>query len=257
MRFSNHELPRNTTCGLSFFFRKDFADMQLKASKKWIIPYVFLFSLSAMGAVSVPAAYAENEFAGKYRTYQAEVKAGKETFDKKEYQAAVEHYSRAIAMSPFEAMLYFNRGMAFYKSGKLKEAEEDFDNALTIDPRMLSSLSYRAGCREKLGKEEAALEDYTRALQQKPDDVIIHNNLAWLYSTEKVRDNLKALEHASRAAALSKEKNAGVLDTLARAYFINGKIKEAIEAEKKAIELEPGNREFNDNLARYETKAKI
>jgi cytochrome c-type biogenesis protein CcmH/NrfG len=47
-----------------------------------------------------------------------------------------------------------------------------------------------------------------------------------------------------------------VLDTLARAYFINGKVTEAIEAEKKAIELEPENKEFKENLAFYERESK-
>src|SRR5512144_2240143 len=100
-------------------------------------------------------------------------------------------------------MLYHNRGIALFKSGKMHEAEEDFDKALVLDPRMVNALSYRGLCRERLGKEKAALEDYSRALQQKPDDVSIQNNLAWLYATAKeegVRDKLKALEHASRAA---------------------------------------------------------
>jgi tetratricopeptide (TPR) repeat protein len=163
-------------------------------------------------------------------------------------------------MSPFEAMLYFNRGIALYKSGnRMKEADEDFDKTLILDQRMVNALVYRGLCREKLGKEKAALEDYTKALQQQPNDVSIENNLAWLYATAKeegVRDKLKALEYASKAAALSKEKNAGVLDTLARVYFINGKVIEAIEAEKKAIGLEPNKKEFKENLAFYEREKK-
>jgi hypothetical protein len=47
-----------------------------------------------------------------------------------------------------------------------------------------------------------------------------------------------------------------VLDTLARAYFINGKGIEAIETEKKAIGLEPENKELNNNLALYERESK-
>jgi len=204
-------------------------------------------------------ARAGSDFQEQFKAYQAEVNSGKEALDKKEYESAIKHYSKAIGMSPFEAMQYFNRGIALYKSGKLKEAEEDFGKALVLDQRMVKALSYRGLCREKLGKEKAALEDYTRAVQQKPDDVSIQNNIAWLYATAKeegVRDKLKALEHASRAAALSKEKNAGVFDTLARVYFINGKVKEAIETEKKAIELEQNNKEFKENLTLYEREKK-
>ncbi len=221
--------------------------------------YILFLIIAAVGVAFVPAVDADSALAEKYHAYQAEVRAGKEAFDKKDYQAAIEHYSKAVGMTPFEAMLYFNRGLALYKSEKLKEAEEEFDKALILDPRMVNALSYRGLCREKLGKEKAALEDYIKAVQQKPDDVSIQNNLAWLYATakdEEVRDKLKALEHASRAAALSKEKNAGVLDTLARAYFINEKSNEAIETEKKAIVLEPENGSFKENLAFYERESK-
>ena len=41
-------------------------------------------------------------------------------------------------MSPFEAMQYFNRDFAFYKSGKMKEAEEDVDKMLILDSRMVN-----------------------------------------------------------------------------------------------------------------------
>jgi len=218
-----------------------------------------LVSLVAASVAFAPAVYAESTFAEKYRAYQVEVRAGKDSLDKKDYQSAIEQYSKAIGRSPFEAMLYFKRGIALYKSGKMKEAEEDFEKAIILDPRMVNAFAYRGLCREKLGKEKAALEDYTRAVQQQPDDVSNQNNLAWLYATAKdegVRDKLKALEHASKAVALSKEKNAGVLDTLARVYFINGKVKEAIETEKKAIDLEPENKKYKENLALYEKENK-
>lgn len=204
-------------------------------------------------------ASAAEDFSATYKAYKGQVQSGSDSLRKEDYQQAITQFTRAIGMSPFEAMLYFNRGIALYKSGKMKEAEEDFDKALVLDPRMVNALAYRGLCREKLGKEKAALEDYTRAMQQQPDDVSIQNNLAWLYATAKeegVRDKLKALEHASKAAALSKEKNAGVLDTLGRVYFINGKVKDAIETEKKAIDLEPNNKDFKDNLALYERENK-
>jgi tetratricopeptide (TPR) repeat protein len=228
------------------------------------IPDLKKYSLSLLTAVvviclSASIAWGGNDFQEQFKAYQAEVSAGKAALDKKEYESAIKHYSKAIEMSPFEATQYFNRGIALYKSGKLKEAEEDFDKAIILDQRMVNAFAYRGLCREKLGKEKAALEDYARAVQQQPDDVSNQNNLAWLYATAKdegVRDKLKALEHASKAAALSKEKNAGVLDTLSRVYFINGKVKEAIETEKKAIDLEPSNREFKENLALYENESK-
>ena len=46
--------------------------------------------------------------------------------------------------------------------------------------------------------------------------------------------------------------NPELLDTLARAYFINGKVKEAVETQKKAIKLEPHNDKFKANLEEYQ-----
>ena len=56
---------------------------------------------------------------------------------------------------------------------------------------------------------------------------------------------------SAKAADLTKEKNAEILDTLARAYSINGKIKEAVETERKALKLEPGNEEVKAKLEEY------
>jgi Flp pilus assembly protein TadD len=100
-----------------------------------------------------------------------------------------------------------------------------------------------------------ALNDYTKALELKPNDAGIHNNIAYLYATarnEEFRDKEKALDHARKSAELSHEKNAGILDTLARAYFMNGMVKEAFDIENKALKLEPYNDEFRRRLKEYE-----
>jgi Flp pilus assembly protein TadD len=126
---------------------------------------------------------------------------------------------------------------------------------IIMDPRMSSAYVYRGLCREKLGKHKDALNDYTRALELKPNDAAIHNNIAYLYvsaNDKSFRDKAKALEHAKKAAELSKEKNAEILDTLARAYFINGKVNEAVDTENKALKLEPYNDEFKNKLKEYE-----
>lgn len=44
---------------------------------------------------------------------------------------------------------------------------------------------------------------------------------------------------------------------MARAYFINGKVKEAVETERKAIKLKPDNDKFKENLKVYEKASSI
>jgi tetratricopeptide (TPR) repeat protein len=199
--------------------------------------------------------YADDDFAASYKAYKDHVQSAAAAFQKKDHATAITSYSKAIEMSPFEINSYYNRGIAYFKTGKEKEAEEDFDKVIIMDPRMSSAYVYRGLCREKLGKHKDALNDYTRALELKPNDAAIHNNIAYLYvsaNDKSFRDKAKALEHAKKAAELSKEKNAEILDTLARAYFINGKVNEAVDTENKALKLEPYNDEFKNKLKEYE-----
>lgn len=205
--------------------------------------------------ISSTSTQANDEFAEEYKSYQQYIKSAQAAFQKKDYPTAIADYSKAIEMSPFEVNSYYNRGIAYFKSGKEKEAEIDFDRVIVIEPRMASAYVYRGLCRERLEKYKDALSDYTKALELKPNDAAVHNNIAYLYvsaNDESSRDKTKALEHAKRAAELSKEKNAEILDTLARAYFTNGMVKEAIEAEDKALKLEPYNDEFKWRLKAFE-----
>lgn len=217
------------------------------------LPIITLFICLLI--ISNTSAQANDEFAEQYKAFQQYMKSASAAFQKKDYATAIINYSKAIELSPFEVSNYYNRGIAYYKNGKEKEAEEDFSRVIIMDPRMSSAYVYRGLCLEKLGKYNDALNDYTKALELKPNDAAIHNNIAYLYvsaNDESFRDKAKALEHAKKAAELSKEKNAEILDTLARAYFINGQIKEAIDMENGAIKLEPYNDEFKGRLREYE-----
>jgi len=202
---------------------------------------------------------ADEHFAKRYQAYQQAVSSGKASLNKKDYQAAIEHYTRAIEMSPFVLSHYYDRGIAWYRKGEEKKAIDDFSKVIILDPRSGSAYVYRGLCKVKGGDYQEALNDYKKGLELNPKDPSIHNNLAWLYATakdEKFQDKLKALEYAAKAAELSSERNAEVLDTLARVYFINGKINEAIETEKKALKLEPNNERFKENLKEYEKAMK-
>lgn len=221
---------------------------------------LLLFLACSIGYLSAgPPAVAAETFAQRYQDYQNTVNAGKAALAKKEYPTAIAKYSTAIEASPFTAAHYYDRGIAWFKSGEAKKAVEDFDRALLLDPRLGTAYSFRGLARMQGGDYEGALKDYQQALAFNPKDPSVHNNLAWLSATApagKPRDGIKALEHAVRAAELSNEKNSEILDTLARAYFINGKKAEAIEAEQKALRLEPGNKEFAENLKQYEAGGK-
>ncbi len=219
----------------------------------------FLSGILITGSNSFSNEIKAKDFQRQYRQYQGQVRAGYVAIKKKQYAEAIKYYSKAIEVSPFVASHYYYRGLALYRKGNKDKAIEDFHNVIILDPRWRSAYIYRGLCRMKGGEYKGALSDYKSALKMNPKDSGIHNNLAWLYATandEKFRDKGKALEHAKKAAELSKERNAEILDTLARAYFINGKINEAIATENKALKLKPYNDGFKKNLKIYQKAMK-
>jgi len=99
-----------------------------------------------------------------------------------------------------------------------------------------------------------AKQAYEKALALKPDSPATLNNLAWLLATcddERLRDPPQALELARRAARL--EPSAYILDTLAQSYYSNGMYREAVQAEKRALELVKGDRSlYERQLQKFE-----
>jgi tetratricopeptide (TPR) repeat protein len=94
---------------------------------------------------------------------------------------------------------------------------------------------------------------YERALELKPDSPSVLNNLAWLYATcedERFRDPPRALELAQAAAR--HQPAAHVLDTLAEAYFANGKHAEAVAVGGRALAAASGDRRhFETQLEKF------
>jgi tetratricopeptide (TPR) repeat protein len=221
----------------------------------WRFIIAFALCMAWGGCTSMPDRKADGSFSERYHTYQALSQAGYASINKKDYKAAIDQYTQAIALSPFVPADHYYRGLAWYKNGNNEKAIADFDDALLLDSHWVLAYVYRGLARVNRGEYAEALNDYAAALKLNEKDPVIHNDLAWLYATakdEKFRDKEKALEHAKKAAELSKEGNAEILDTLAQAYFINGEIQEALEAAQKAVQLDSQNQGFKEHLADYQ-----
>lgn len=104
---------------------------------------------------------------------------------------------------------------------------------------------------ESAGRERDAAEAYEAALSESPDNPAALNNLAWLLATAKdpaARDAARAVELATKAAALSKSADPAHLDTLAAAYAAKGEWKQAVSIATEAQSL--AEKQKNETLAR-------
>jgi len=95
-----------------------------------------------------------------------------------------------------------------------------------------------------------AVNWYRLAVAQ--NDASAMNNLALLLATSNnphVRNPQEAVTLASKAVAAAN--NPDYLDTLAAAYFANGQTDKAVETEKKALLMSPGNDSYKEALQKY------
>lgn len=103
-----------------------------------------------------------------------------------------------------------------------------------------------------------AIQGYEHALRMEPDFAEAHNNLAWLYATcddPNFRNPQAAIEHARRAVELTNWSEPAFVDTLAEAYFVNGSYRQAVQAQQKALALDPDDKELQAHLRRYRQAA--
>lgn len=176
---------------------------------------------------------------------------------KGDLEAALADFAAAIAAAPDSALPLHNRGNALADRGDYAAALADFTAALRLEPNNLLLYHNRARIHAELGNYEQAIADNLEALRLYPDDAPTFNNLAWLWATNPrpdLRDPARAVEFARRACELTEWQVAGFLDTLAAAYASAGQFAEAIEQQRKAIELasEKEKAEYRRRLGLYE-----
>ena len=108
----------------------------------------------------------------------------------------------------------------------------------------------RGGMMDEVNKAAGAM------IETAKDDAMQLNQIGWMMATmteEPGVDLNVAHAAAQRAVELTEEKNASILDTLARVTFKQGKVAEAVALQKKAVELSPDEKQIQDSLVEFET----
>lgn len=78
----------------------------------------------------------------------------------KDYEKAVEYYSRAIELNPGNAIYYGNRSLAYLRTECYGYALADATRAVELDKKYVKGYYRRAASNMALGKFKAALRDY-------------------------------------------------------------------------------------------------
>jgi Flp pilus assembly protein TadD len=91
---------------------------------------------------------------------------------------------------PAEAWMYFNRGLAFQRLGRLDEAESNYSDAIKTDASFSAAYVNRGNVRVLRNRLPEALADYRKAVQLDPKDKVARQNLRRI---ERALRRLKAL----------------------------------------------------------------
>jgi tetratricopeptide (TPR) repeat protein len=130
----------------------------------------------------------------------------------------------------------------------VEDLESILDNKKTKTAK--DAMLYRLIGYHYMGREmpKKAITAYEKALYLNPDLPDTLNNLAWLLVTmddPSVQDPVRALALAQRAIQIKQAPH--IWDTLAECLYRNGRFAEAVEAEEKALAMNPDDRTMYQN----------
>lgn len=145
--------------------------------------------------------------------------------------------------------LLYSRGIALERSGQWERAEQDFLQALKLQPDQPFVLNYLGYSWVEKGKNlDRAKGMLERAVEQRKDDGYIVDSMGWaLY---KLGDYRGAVMHLERAVAL-RPQDPVINDHLGDAYWRVGRAGEARIQWKRVLGLDP------DEALRLEIRAKL
>ena len=129
--------------------------------------------------------------------YPAHNNFGLALFAEGKIEEAINHYNKAISIAPEYVYTYNNRGIIYGERGQYKLAIEDFNNAIRIIPTFADAYYNLGFTYDKRGQYQLAIENYNKAIRLKPDytEAYMNRGIAYLKrgnNTLGCRDELKA-----------------------------------------------------------------
>lgn len=156
------------------------------------------------------------------------------------FAEAIEDMSRLIRAGADNPTIRLQLAYLYVSDHQPRRAIDVLSELLGTDPDHALALRARADAYLSVGQQAEAIADYEKALQQRPEDSAILNNLAWVLATspdQQLRDGQRAIELATKACELTDFQQAHILSTLAAGYAEVGDYETAVKWSEEAVEL--------------------
>ena len=168
-------------------------------------------------------------------------------FNLGKYSSAIENYNISISLNPKNSEAYNNKGLCLKKMGDFEGALENFKLAIKINPHFSDVYNNIGNLYYELKSFKDAEKIWSDGLKVSPTDIVLLRNLGTLLFEKKGEISLSKKKF-EKILALSPNKPFA-LNYLGMIYKSEGKIDEAEDYFKKAIEADSNYSESYYNLS--------
>jgi len=157
-------------------------------------------------------------------------------------------WADTVTKSPQSAVAHEYFGYALYSQGRLDEAIEQYQIALSLNPKRVDSRINLGVAYALKGWTDQAIAHYKAGLTLRPDDADGHMNLGLAFlAKEQVED---AIGECSLALNINPN-SAGAHNCLGIAYATKGLIDKAIYHFQESVRMDPDNINYRNNFALF------
>ena len=237
-------------------------DKAIRIAPDGVVPLLLRARIHQQAGDSERAAADLEQVLAKHPDHPAAIELrGLIAAERNDYPAAIRDFRKLVAQKPDDAVIIGQLGMLYLAAKQPRQAIRRFTRSIELDDTNFASWRGRSDAEISIGDHTAALADLEKALEIKPDDSGVLNNLAWLLATspdEAIRNGKRAIELARKACEETTWKQPHIISTLAAGFAETGDFAEARKYSKQAVESEGSSPEvkmqLEGEMASYESQ---
>jgi tetratricopeptide (TPR) repeat protein len=122
-------------------------------------------------------------------TTSSHLQQAKEYQKNKQFELAINEFTKAIQVENNNLEAYYWRGFCFYQISEMRKAVEDFNISINLKPDYGKAYYWRALAYLKMGEKDQALSNLNQAIILNPNDVICYYRRAEIFNFNEDLDN--------------------------------------------------------------------
>ena len=161
------------------------------------------------------------------------------------WRSELELWKDVLRKSPNKGRPHYNLGYFYYKSGEVGKAQEEFELALKLDPRIAPAHFNLGVINYNRGLVDEAVPRFQKALSIDPKYIMAYVYLGEIYHRRGRRE--EGLAEFEKALKMDPN-NIRALNQVGLAYIKNGDLERALVEFKKVVMIDPNHVEAHMNL---------